>query len=71
MSPTMPLNRVDLPAPFGPTTATSAPLAIVAVEMVHRRMAVVAERQIVKGKRSVHGLRSRHGPGDRAATAPR
>jgi hypothetical protein len=26
--PTMPLNSVDLPAPFGPTTATSAPVSI-------------------------------------------
>jgi hypothetical protein len=26
--PTMPLNSVDLPAPFGPTTAISAPDAI-------------------------------------------
>ena len=26
MTPTTPLNSVDLPAPFGPTTAVSEPL---------------------------------------------
>ena len=43
----MPLNSVDLPAPFGPTTAISAPASTCAVQMMHRRVAVIAERQIV------------------------
>ena len=54
MAPTMPLNRVDLPAPFGPTTAISAPVLDRAVEMMHRRMAVVAEREIAKFQRRGH-----------------
>ena len=53
----MPLSRVDLPAPFGPTTATSAPAGDRAVEVMDRRMAVVAERQILEFQRRVHGVR--------------
>ena len=44
----MPLNKVDLPAPFGPTTASERAGLDRAVEMMHGRMALVAERQIVK-----------------------
>ena len=52
--PTMPLNSVDLPAPFGPTTAISAPASTGAVQMMHRRMAVIAERQIAEFERRAH-----------------
>ena len=48
MTPTTPLNSVDLPAPFGPTTAISAPASTAPSEVMHRRMAVVAERQIAE-----------------------
>ena len=54
MTPTTPLNSVDLPAPFGPTTAVSEPVAHRAVEMMHRRMAVIAERQIAEAKLRGH-----------------
>ena len=50
----MPLNSVDLPAPFGPTTAISAPAVDLAVQMMHRRVAVVAERQIAEFERRAH-----------------
>ena len=46
----MPLNSVDLPAPFGPTTAISAPAVDRAVEMMHRRMAVIAEREVAESQ---------------------
>jgi hypothetical protein len=53
-APTTPLNSVDLPAPLGPTTAISAPGFDRAVEMVHRRMAVVAERQVAESQLRRH-----------------
>ena len=46
----MPLNRVDLPAPFGPTTATSAPVSTAPLEMMHCRVALIAERKITEQK---------------------
>ena len=55
-TPTMPLNSVDLPAPFGPTTAISAPVCDGAVEMMHGRMAVVAEREIAELQLRGHRL---------------
>ena len=64
----MPLNSVDLPAPFGPTTAIRAPAADLAVEVMHRRVPVVAERHIAKiqcaGDRLWHRP-SPHGPENR------
>ena len=44
----MPRNSVDLPAPLGPTTASSAPVSDLAAQMMHRRMPVVAQRDIAK-----------------------
>ena len=46
----MPLNRVDLPAPFGPTTATSAPFSTAPLEVMHRWVPLIAEREIAKEK---------------------
>ena len=60
ITPTMPLNSVDLPAPFGPTTAISAPVVDRAVEMMHRRMAVVAEREIAELQRRASCASSAH-----------
>ena len=50
----MPLNSVDLPAPFGPTTAISAPGLHRPVQMMHRRVAVIAEREIAEFERRAH-----------------
>ena len=46
--PTMPLSSVDFPAPFGPTMAVRLPGGDLAVEMVHGRVAAVAERQVLE-----------------------
>ena len=46
--PASPRNSVDLPAPFGPTTASSAPGGDLAIEVMHRRMAVIAERDVAE-----------------------
>ena len=60
MTPTTPLNSVDLPAPFGPTTAVSEPASHRAVEMMHGRMAVVAQRQIAELQLRGHRHRPEH-----------
>ena len=46
--PASPRNSVDLPAPFGPITATSAPGGDLAIEVMHRRMPVIAERDVLE-----------------------
>ena len=50
----MPLSSVDLPAPFGPTTAISAPASTSSVQVMHRRVAVIAERQVAEFERRAH-----------------
>ena len=50
----MPLSSVDLPEPFGPTIAVSDPARKRPIEMVHRRMPVIAQRQIVELDRGAH-----------------
>ena len=44
----MPLSSVDLPAPFGPTIASSSPLLHLAGDVMHGGMPVIAERQVAK-----------------------
>ena len=71
-APTMPLSRVDLPAPFGPTTADQAAGRDLAVEMVHGRMAVIAERHVIEpdGRRRAHAQLKRE-PRSPEPRAPR
>ncbi len=69
--PTMPLRSVDLPAPFGPTTAVRLPGRDLAVEMMHGRPAAVAERQVVEADaRSRFSCPRRSSARTRAQIAP-
>ena len=46
----MPFMSVDLPDPLEPTTAVSDPRLILAAQMMNGRVAMIAQRQIVKGE---------------------
>ena len=45
-APIRPFSSVDLPAPFGPTTAVSDPSANCSIQVMDGRMAIVAEREV-------------------------
>ena len=49
-SPSTPLRRVDLPAPFGPMSATASPGAIDDVEPAHSPATGVGERDAVEAE---------------------
>ena len=44
-----------MPAPFGPQIATRAPGLDLGIEMMHGRMTVVAERQVMEADGGAHG----------------
>ena len=71
----MPRNSVDLPAPLGPTTASSAPGRDLAVEVMHRRMPVVAQRDVAELQLRGHAhliasQTTAHSPALTASAAP-
>ena len=63
----MPLSSVDLPAPLGPTMASSSPLRHLAGDVMHGGMPVIAERQVAKLDGRLFVL---HGHANAQKTAP-